>query len=90
MGTTATREYGPDGLGAAGGVSRSTLWQADDTTTRPLRSGPTRQSDARYSEANYLLLPPKHGPGCLLFDPMTSFLCEASVLTTFRAEHLIR
>ncbi len=43
-----SRDYGPHG--AAGGLSRSTPRQADCTTTRPLGSGPTRQSDARASE----------------------------------------
>ena len=47
------RDYGPDG--AADGLSRSTPRYADDTTTRPSGSGPTRQSDARDSEPDYLL-----------------------------------
>ena len=55
------RDYGPDG--AAGGLSRSTPLQADDTTTRPSGSGPTRQSDVRDSEPDYLLRPTRHGQG---------------------------
>ena len=68
MGTAATagaagpfRDYGPDG--AAGGLSRSTPLQADDTTTRPSGSGPTRQTYARDSEPDYFLWPTRHGPG---------------------------
>jgi hypothetical protein len=35
-----------------------------DTTTRPRpEPGPTRQSDARDSEPDYLLWPTRHGPG---------------------------
>ena len=62
------REYGPDA--AAGGLCRSTPRQADDTTvtTRPSGSGPTRQSNDRDSELDYLLRPTRHGPdGTLLF-----------------------
>jgi hypothetical protein len=54
-------DYGSDG--AAGGLSQSTPWHADDMTTRPLRSGPTRQSDAWDSEPDYLLWPTRHGLG---------------------------
>ena len=55
---------GPDG--AAGGLSRSTPRQPDDATTRPSGVGrlpPTRQSDERDSEPDYLLRPTRHGPG---------------------------
>ena len=61
------RDYGPDG--AAGGLSRSTQRRADDTTTRrwhtTFGSGPTRQSDDRDSEPDYLLCPTRHGPGTI-------------------------
>jgi hypothetical protein len=40
-----SRSYGPDG--SAGWLCRCTPRQADDSTTRPSGSGPTRQSDAR-------------------------------------------
>ena len=60
------RDYGPDG--AAGGLSRSTPPQADDTTTRPSGSGPTRQSYDWDSELDYLLRPTRHGPGGTLLD----------------------
>jgi hypothetical protein len=48
-----SRDYGLDG--AAAGLSRSTQRHADDTTTRPSWSGPTRQSDARDTESSYYL-----------------------------------
>ena len=63
MGTAAStagaagpfRDYGPDE--AVGELSRSTPRQADDTATQPSGSGPTRQSDIRDSEPDYLLRP---------------------------------
>ena len=48
-----SRDYGPDR--AAGGLRRSTLWKADDTTKRPSASWPTRQSDARVSEPRFAM-----------------------------------
>jgi hypothetical protein len=57
-----SRDYGLDG--AADGLSRSTPRHADDTTKRPSGSGPTRESDARDSEPDYLLRPTRQGPGC--------------------------
>ena len=71
------RDYGPDG--EAGGLSRSTPRQADDTTTRPNGSGPTRQSDVRDSESDYLLRPTRHGPGGTLHDYI-AFLFSAGQL----------
>ncbi len=47
-----SRDYGSDG--GVDGLSWSTPLHADDTTSRPPRSGPTRQSDARVSEPDYL------------------------------------
>ena len=63
--------YGPDG--AAGGLSRSTPRRADDTTTRPSGAGPTRQSDDRDSEPDYLLCPTMHGPGTIYNSGKGSF-----------------
>jgi hypothetical protein len=45
-----SRDHGTDGPGAADGLSLSRMRHADDTTTRPTGSGPTRQSSARDSE----------------------------------------
>ena len=39
-----------------------------------LRSGPTRQSDERDSEPDYLLCPMRHGPGSTLLIIAHSFL----------------
>ena len=54
---------GPFSDYAAGGLSRSTPRQADDTTTRHSGSGPTRQSDDRGSESDCSLRPTRHGSG---------------------------
>ena len=65
------RDYGPDG--AAGGLSRSTLRQADDTTTpRPLGTGrhvsPT--SGTRSQTTCYV----RRGTGRLVYYPIIAFL----------------
>ncbi len=49
------RDYGPDE--PADGLSQGTLRHADDMTTRPSGSGPTRQSDSRDSEPVYMPWP---------------------------------
>ena len=55
------RDYWP--AGAAGGLSPSAPRQADGTTTRPSWIGPTRQSNVRDSESDYLLRLTRHGQG---------------------------
>ena len=77
------RDYGPDG--AAGRLSRSTPRQADDTTTRPSGSGPTRQSDVWDSEPDYLLCPTRHGPGMFTI-PAKVFISDNQHMDVSRLE----
>ena len=42
-------------------------------TTRPSGAGPTRQSDDRDSEPDYLLRPTRHGPGTIYDSGKDSF-----------------
>jgi hypothetical protein len=75
----------PDG--AADGLTRSTLWHAEDTTTRPSWSGPTRQSDALDSQSSSTCqLVTRPGQG-IVMTSRRFYLCDASVLITFGAEH---
>ena len=71
------RDYGPNE--AAGGLSRRTARHADDTTKRPFGSWPNRQSDARDSEPDYLLWPPRHGPGTFIIVAKICFPDDAPV-----------
>ena len=57
------RDYGPDG--AAGGLKPE---YTAASGPRTFGSGPTRQSDDRDSEPDYLLRPTRHGPGGTLRD----------------------
>ena len=79
------RDYGPDG--AASGLSRSTSRQADDTTTRPSGSGPTRQSDVWDSEPVYLLRPTRHGPGGALLDYIAFLFSAGQLIELGTAAH---
>ena len=79
------RDYGQDG--AAGGSSLSTLRQADDTTTRPSGSGPTRQSDVRDSEPDHLLRPTRHGQGGTLLDYIVFLFSAGQLIELGTAAH---
>ena len=74
MGAAATSAgaAGPSEGLLAGRSSRRTQAgvQRGERTTRPhdYWSGPTRQSDDRDSEPDYLLRPTMHGPGGTLLD----------------------
>ena len=70
------RDYGPDG--AAGGLSRSTPWLANETTTLPSGAGQTRQSDDRDSEPDYLLRSTRHGQGMIYNSGNGSFYLTAN------------
>ncbi len=58
------RDYGPDG--SAVGLCRSTPRHADNWTTRPSGSGPTRRPDALDSKLSYYMPTDRQGMGRVL------------------------
>ena len=84
MGTAAASAgaAGPsEGLraGRSSGRTEAGVHRAERTTRpRDYRSGPTRQSDDRDSESDYLLHPTRHGPGGKLLIVAHSFLAHKS------------
>ena len=80
-GTTGRTEQRVDGAGVHRG----------ERTTRPrdYGSGPTRQSDDRDSEPDYLLRPTRHGPGTLRdYGAVLFNVCQLIELGTIRLNPL--
>ena len=94
MGTTTAiaraagpfRDYGL--VGTAGGLSRSTPRHADDTTTRPSRSGPMRQSNARDSTQSQTTCYGRRGKGRVFINPSIEavFLSDNQRIDVWRLE----